>query len=113
MAKMKVKAAARREFFRTLEADALELRYDVRRRFRNALLSMALSNPGWMVWVERNLPRRLEEMAGEAEMWLMLVEAAARWRVLRGYGFFHRERVCGMVFRGDQPFTERGTLSAG
>lgn len=113
MAKSRVKAATRRDFFRGLEAEALELRYDVRRRFRNALLSLALSDPRWMMWVERTLPPRMDEIAEHADTWLALVEATARWRVLRSYSFFHRERVCGMIYRLDQPFTDRGSLSPG
>ena len=114
MARMKrVPAGARRQFFRGLELEALELRWDVVRRFRNAILCLALSDPRWMVWVEANLPRRLDEVTEDAELWLTLVEAAARWRVLRAYNFFHRSRVAGLVFRADQPFTDGGALSAG
>lgn len=113
MPKLKLKAAARREAFRQLEAEMLELKADRLRRFRNALLTVALTDPHWMTWVERELPPRIDELCEDLDIWLMLVEGAARWRVLVGYGFFHNRTVTHLIFRPDWSFTDRGTLSPG
>lgn len=88
----------------------LDLQFDFMRRFRNALLCLALSDGRWMVWAEENLPRRVDDVDRTT---LMLVEAAARLRVLRGYRYFGREHIGALVFREDWAFTDRGSLSPG
>lgn len=113
MPKLRLKAAARRDAFRLLAEDALELKADRLRRFRNAILCLALSDPRWLVWVERTLPPSLDEICEDLDIWLMLVEAAARWRVLKSYGFFQRRFISELLFRHNWAFTDRGTLSPG
>ena len=109
----KLRAVHRREAFRLIGAETLELRANRVRRFRNALLALCLSDQSWMIWAEKNLPPRLDEIEQNIDIWLMLVEAAARWRVLAGYAFFHHKRIGYFVFRRDWAFTDRGTLSPG
>jgi hypothetical protein len=113
MVRMRVKAATKREAFRLIASETLDLKANRLRRFRNAILSLALSDPRWMIWVERTLPPHIEEICEDIDVWLMLVEAAARWRVLAAYGFFHNRTICHLVFRRDWAFTDRGTLSPG
>lgn len=113
MPKLKLRAVHRREAFRLIEAETLELRANRLRRFRNALLALALSDPRWMLWAERNLPPRMDEIEQDHEIWLMLIEAAARWRVLAAYGFFYNKTIGSLLFRHDWAFTDRGTLSPG
>lgn len=110
MTKMIAKAAARREAFRQIEADMLDLKSNRLRRFRNALLALILSDPRWMVWVERNLPPRLVEIA-DAD--LQMLESAMRARVLSVYSFTMGEPTSGMIFRPGWAFTDRGSLSPG
>jgi len=109
----KLRAAHRREAFRLIGAERLELRENRLRRFRNALLALTLSDPNWMLWAERNLPPRMDEIEQDLEIWLMLIEAAARWRVFAAYGFFHNKTIGYLLFRHDWAFTDRGTLSPG
>jgi hypothetical protein len=113
MARMRTKAAAKREAFRLIASETLDLKADRSRRFRNAILSLVLSDPRWMMWVERTLPPHIEEIDEDIDIWLILVEAAARWRVLAAYGFFYNRTVCHLIFRHDWAFTDRGTLSPG
>lgn len=113
MARMRVKAGERREFFRAIGDEVSSLRADQTRRFRNALLALALSDPRWMIWVENNLPPRLDEIGQDMDTWLTLIEAAARWRVLASYGFFHHKFIAPLLFRRDWAFTDRGALSPG
>lgn len=113
MPKMKLKTSTKREAFRRLENEVLELKADRMRRFRNALLCLAISDPDWMIWVERTLPPRIDEICEDIEIWLMLIEATARWRVLVSYGFFYNKNITHLLFRRDWAFTNRGTLSPG
>lgn len=113
MAKLKLRAALRRAMFKSIGNDIESLRADQARRFRNALLAIVLCDPRWMMWIERDLPPRMDEIWQDMDIWLALVEAAARWKVLAQYCFFYRRFVASLVFRTDQPFTDRGTLSPG
>lgn len=113
MPKMKLKSAAKREAFRRLEADMLDLKENHKRRFRNAILCLAQCDPRWMTWVDRTLPPHMDEIAADFDTWLMLVEAAARWRVFAAYGYFHNATISHLLFRHDWAFTDRGTLSPG
>lgn len=113
MTKIKLPAAERRNLFRAIADEVLNLREDYMRRFRNALLCIVLSNPRWILWVEKTFPPRLDEIAQDLPIWLMLIEAAARWYVLKQYGFFHNKSIGSLLFRRDWSFTDRGTLSPG
>jgi len=106
---MKRQRAKEKALLREMGNDTLELRYDVARRFRNAVYALATMDPKWMVWVEENLPSdgviRLRE--------LMLVEARARAMVLRAHGYLGRQCIGDLIFRKDWAFTDRGSLSPG
>lgn len=110
MSRLKLKAGHRR-ILRDMEYEAMSLQYDIKRRFRNAVLSLALSEPRWMVWVENNMPGDLESCL-ELQNFTLL-ESYARAVVLKAYSFYHREKIGWMLFRGNQAFTDRGTLSPG
>lgn len=96
-----------------LGEEAISLQYDKPRRFENALLAIALSDPRWMVWVERNLPRRIDKMRGKFDAYLMLVEGYARWRTLAGYKGLFREQNGWLIFRHNWPFSDDGALTPG
>jgi hypothetical protein len=113
MARLRVRAEVKRAYYRDAALESLALRADRVRRLRNALLAMALSDVRWMLWVEQNLPARLDQVYKNLDMWLMLVEAAARWRILRSHGFLGRRLIGELVFRREWSFTDRGTLSPG
>ncbi len=100
--------AADREVLRAVGQEYYILRGDPKRRLRNALLCLAQSDPGWIVWVEENLPRR-----GLRERDVVLVEARARARVLKDYNYLGRQEIGSLLFRHDWPFTEEGALSPG
>ncbi len=110
MSRLKLKAG-HRALLRDMQYDAMSLRYDIKRRFRNAVLSLALTDPRWMIWVENNLPGRIEPCLELANF--TLLESHARAVALKAYSYFHREKIGWMIFRNDQAFTDRGTLSPG
>jgi len=87
----------------------MELRTNIKRRFQNALLCLAQSDPHWMIWVEKNIKQ--DQVIGMRE--LMLIEARARMFVLRAYGYFGRKKIGDMIFRHDWPFTDNGNLGPG
>ena len=104
--------ASERALFRQVVDDASALDNDLNQRFLNALLSLSQSDPQWMIWVEENLPRRVDDLyqRGRFRMYLQLVESAARWYKFRAYGFLGRQKIGGLVFNDHYPFTERGNL---
>lgn len=101
--------AKERAVLRDLGTEALDLRFDHARRFRNAVYALAQMDPQWMIWVEENLPSdgtfRMRE--------LILVESRARAFVLKVHGWLGRKCVGELVFRENWPFTDRGSLSPG
>lgn len=90
----------------------LELQIDLNQRFLNALLAMAVNYPGWMMWVERNLPRQIDKLyeEGAFRMYLQLVESMMRWRFFKPHGFFGRGVVSEIMFNEKYIFTEHGSL---
>lgn len=111
MSRLRYKTQGQRLIMRHLRDEALELRQDKDRRIRNAVLCMALHDPRWMIWVERNLPRRFDECLNPQAM--MLIEARARAVALKPYSYFHNRFIGWLIFRHDWAFTDRGTLSPG
>lgn len=92
-------------------ADALELRFNERRRLRNAILYLAACDPRWIEFIEREIPNPIKQT--DHRRVLQLVESRARWRVLHHYKYFHRQKITEMIFRPDWYFTDDGSLSAG
>ena len=98
-----------RATLRMMGDDALDLRKNWPRRFRNALLCLACSDRRWMIWVERELD--IEQMTLQ-EM-TRLIEARARLIVLKPYSYFGRKCIGDFIFRDDWAFTDRGNLGPG
>lgn len=84
-----------------LQSDYIDLKYNHRRRLRNALLALAQLDPGWMVWVEREVNPRWS-----LERVMRLVEARARILTLRHYGPLAKP---GNYF-SDMHFSDSGAL---
>ena len=87
----------------------MELRQDHARRLRNALLSMAQTDPTWMIWLEKNFKPHPTIRDRD----LLMIEARARHLVLKRYRFLGRSQVGGLLFAHDWPFTDAGSLSPG
>ena len=100
--------ARERAVFHSLHDDAVDLRYNWARRFRNALLCLAQCDPRWMLFVEREIDpdMPLQETT-------RLIEARARLIVLKPHSFFGRNIIGDMIFRDDWCFTDRGNLGPG
>jgi hypothetical protein len=75
-----------------------------RRRLRNALLALALSDPGWMWWVERNIPKKINLLP-----LVRMVERRARAVSARHYAFFGWGYQMGIIY-SDFYFTDEGHL---
>jgi hypothetical protein len=107
MKKIKVNAS-QRAALRRMPVE-LEHQYDWERRLQNALLALSLSDPRWMMFVEREINT---EMMSLQEI-VRLIEARARDRVLKGFRFALSKNMGQYIFRDNWLFTERGTLSPG
>lgn len=92
---------------RDMALETIDLRYNWNRRLRNAALALALSDPGWMAWIERNVPKQIEPQKA-----IRIIEPRARALVLKQYSFFGRQYIGGLIFR-DWPFTDDGNLTPG
>lgn len=86
------------------------IRMDVRRRLRNALLVILRAHPRPLAWIEQNLPPRYEDCLQPSQ--IQLIETASRWLALKPYGFLHREQIGQLIF-ADWPFNDRGHLTPG
>lgn len=111
---------------RHLPADFL--RDDYPRRFRNAVLTIMLMHPRPIQWIERAFPSLSDggrvggtppyrDPDGDGAPYpgregLQLVEAVARYLILKNYSFFHRSDIGWLIFR-DWPINDRGTLTPG
>lgn len=102
--------AHQRKYLSQMKYETMELRCDVRRRFRNALLCLAQCDPRWMIWVEKNFKKK-NQVIGMRE--LMLIEARARALTMRGYGYFGRNYIGGLLFSPHWAFTDNGNLGPG
>lgn len=82
------------------------LTFDLRRRYQNAVLALALSDPAWMIWLEKNIPPQ----GGVDRCELHLIESRARALVVKNYRFaFSHSQQISIIF-GNMPFTDRGEL---
>lgn len=98
-----------RAILREMGDEVLQLQYDWQRRLRNALLCMTLSDPSWMMWVEREIDMKSMSLQKVTR----LVEARTRSLVLKGYGYLGRQHIGNLIFRDDWTFTDRGHLGPG
>ena len=81
-----------------------DTRFDEGRRLRNALFALANMDPGWMFWVEKNIPKQLN--SEPKRRW---IERQARVKVAKRYSF--RGWGCQMaVIYSDFYFTNDGDL---
>lgn len=101
--------AKEKAYMRAIGTEALELRFDTRRRFRNAVYALTQMDPRWMIWLEQNLPEDGTFTMRE----LLLVEARARAFVLKAHGYLGRLQIGFLIFRHDWAFTDEGNLSPG
>lgn len=100
-----------RSSLRALGNELLDLRYDEKRRLRNALLALAGLDAGWQAWVEREMPRRLPDERGRLRRITRLVEARARVLLFKHYPFV-RMQTTNAIAR-DWPFNDDGSLTPG
>jgi hypothetical protein len=100
--------ANERKALRDMALDVIDLRYNWQRRFRNALLGLALSDPQWIVFIEKEIH---PDTMGLPEM-TRLIETRARFKILKGY-----EYICRLSaeahFRDTWVFTDSGSLGPG
>jgi hypothetical protein len=77
---------------------------DEARRLRNALFALANMDPGWMFWIEKNIPK------WENRRWQRrMIERRARLLVTRRYSFLGRGHQLGVIY-SDYYFTDDGCL---
>lgn len=98
-----------KRYLQDIGGEVMDLRHDWERRFRNAVLSLALNDPRWMMFIQREV--KPDEM--DLKEMTRLVEARARLIMLKPYNYFGRSCVGSYIFRDDWPFTDRGSLSPG
>lgn len=101
--------AKERATLRNMGDEVIQLQNDWPRRLRNALLCMALSDPRWMMWVEREI----DEESMPLQEITRLIEARARILVLKAHRYFGRQCIGNYIFRDDWVFTDRGNLGPG
>jgi hypothetical protein len=100
--------ANERKALRDMALDVIDLRYNWQRRFRNALLGLALSDPQWIMFVEKEIhpeTMKLSEMT-------RLIEARARFKILKNYEYIRRFSA-EAHFRDTWVFTDNGSLGSG
>jgi hypothetical protein len=86
-------------------ARTFDLRQDWPRRLRNALIALANMDPGWMIWVEKNLPSPCPMPDG-----VRVVETRARALMLwRGYNYLGESTIRDIISQ-DRPFGDQGQL---
>lgn len=83
----------------------LDLRHDWPRRLRNALIALTDLDPGWMIWIENNIPphlpmpddvRRIEKRARRLLLW-------------KGYKYLGESTIRDIIAQ-DRPFGDQGQL---
>lgn len=90
---------------RRIPPDNNSLRFDDRRRLRNALLALADLDPGWMAWIERNIPKELQLRYARVQ-----VERHARLLVVRRYAGMFGRHIANSLTYSDLYFTDDGNL---
>lgn len=98
-----------KNILRDMGKDMLTLRLDWPRRLQNSLLCLVLSDPRWMMWVQREID---PESMSTQEI-TRLIEARARFIVLKPHSFFGNKILGNLIFREDWMFTDRGNLGPG
>ena len=83
------------------------LRYDDQRRLRNALLALADLDPGWMAWIERNIPKELQLRYTRVQ-----IERHARLLVVRRYAGMFGNHIANALTYSDLYFNDDGSLKA-
>ena len=94
--------AKERAMLRNIGMETIELRYDWRRRLRNALRCLRSVDPDWRAWCKRELRKGMR-----FQVMTRKVEARARKFVLKNYSF------AGIHDRENWFFTDQGNLSPG
>lgn len=89
------------------DAAGRSLQADMPRRLRNALYALQELDPRWMAWIERELPRRIQDLPAVTR----LVEARARTLLMGRHHFFDLPKIGGLLFSDDWLFTDRNTLT--
>jgi len=95
-----------REILRELGRQYLDLKYDYRRRLRNALYALTQMDPRWMLWVERELNPRWG-----VERTMRAVEARAKVLVMQRFKHMGFNRS--FYYFNDTPFSDAGALLPG
>jgi hypothetical protein len=108
MKKIKLRASDK-AILREMGDEFLQLQGDWQRRLRNALLNLALNDPRWMAWVEREIDPESMSLIEITRM----VEARARNQTLKAHSYFGRNCIGSFIFRDDWVFTDRGNLGPG
>lgn len=80
------------------------------RRLRNAILTIVSSHPRGLHWIETNLPPDRIECLHPCT--LRMVEAVARYLILKNYRFFQRAQIGHLLFC-NWPINDRGALTPG
>jgi hypothetical protein len=93
-----------RRIAKRVPPDDSRLAFDDHRRLRNALLALAELDPGWMWWVERNIPK-WESLTWKRRM----VERQARALSVKRYSFLGQGWKLDVIF-SDYYFTDDGAL---
>ena len=101
--------AKERATLRELGNESLQLRADWQRRLENALLCLSLSDPKWIMWVEREIDMESMPLIQITR----LVEIRSRACVLKAYSYFGRKHISDLIFRDSWTFTDRGNLGPG
>ena len=90
---------------RRIPPDNDSLRFDDQRRLRNALRALADLDPGFLWWIEREIPKRL------ATRYVRLqVERHARLLLVRNYAGMFGSHIANALTYGDLYFTDDGSL---
>jgi hypothetical protein len=77
---------------------------DEARRLRNALVALASLDPGWMWWIEKNIPKMMPFPQKRRR-----VERQARLLLTRNYQFTGCRLKLGIIY-SDYYFTDEGNL---
>jgi hypothetical protein len=95
-----------RAALREMGRDVLALRYDWHRRLRNALLALAMMDPGWMAWAEADI----DEQRMSVQAITRLVEGRAGACVLKHHQWLGRARAGALLFDNGFMFNDRGDM---
>jgi hypothetical protein len=80
------------------------IRADGRRRLRNAVLALASLDPGWMWWIEKNIPKQMT-----LDLKTRQIERRARLKLAKRYLFLGWGWQLDLIY-SDYYFTDDGNL---